>query len=171
MFSEVCNCLSVAIATTHYQSTHPNINYSSSYYTPTQAMTQSIPMMLHPPPVHPSAALPSHRNIPPPPPPPQAVTTTSCNSRNVIASPFDIPSLGCVTTTSHSSWPDLMSNSYNGMTSSSVKNNTSINNSSTSSRVTRPVSSLPTHQPPLVFPSNPEPFQGIQLYTLINAQL
>ena len=129
-------------------------------------MTRSIPMMLHPPPVHPSAALPSHRNIPPP--PPQAVTTTSCNSRNVIASPFDIPSLGCVTTTSQSSWPDLMSNSYNGMTSSSVKSNTSINNSSSSSsRVTRPVSSLPAHQPPLVFPSNPEPFQGIQLNTLI----
>ena len=165
MFSEVCNCLSVAIATTHYQSTHPSTNYSSSYYTPTQAMTQSIPMMLHPPPVHPSAALPSHRNIPPA---PLAVTTTSCNSRNVIASPFDIPSLGCVTT-SHSSWPDLMSNSYNRMTSSSVKSNTSINNSSSSSssRVTRPVSSLPAHQPPLVFPSNPEPFQGIQLYTLI----
>ena len=122
-----------------------------------QANTQSIPMMVHRPPVQPPTALPSHHNVPPP-APPQTVNTTSSNSRNVITSPFDIPSLGCVKTTAQSSWPDLMSNSYSDM-SSSVKSNPPINNSS-SSRVTRPVSSLPAHQPPLVFPSNPEPFQG-----------
>ena len=147
--------LSVTIATTHYQSTHPGTNYPLPFYTPTQANTQSIPMMVHRPPVQPSTALSSRHNVPPP---PQAVNTTSSNSRNVITSPFDIPSLGCVKTTAQSSWPDLMSNSYNNM-SSSVKSNPSSNNSS-SSRVTRPVSSLPVHQPPLVFPSNPEPFQG-----------
>ena len=145
--------LCVAIATTQYQSTHPGTNYPSPFYTPTQANTQSIPMMLHRPPVQPSTALSSHHNVTPP---PQAVNTTSSNSGNVITSPFDIPSLGCVKMTARSSWPDLISNSYNDM-SSSVKSNPSSSNSS-SSRVTRPVSSLPVHQPPLVFPSNPEPF-------------
>lgn len=114
-------------------------------------------MMVHaPPPPRPptqSSTVPLHR-------PPVTTSTTSYNSRHVIASPFDIPSLGCVTTTtSHSNWPDLMSSSYN--MSRSVSSNSSVNNGS-NSRVTRPVSSLPAHQPPLVFPSNPEPFQGLK---------
>ena len=143
----------VTIATTtHYQSIHhPSTKYrSSSYYAPALAKQQSIPMMVRPPAPTQSSALPSHRNVPP-----LAATTTSYNSRHVIASPFDIPSLGCVTTTAQSSWPDLMSGSYD------MKNSTnsvsSINNSS--GRTTRPAS-LPAHQPPLVFPSNPEPFRG-----------
>ena len=93
--------------------------------------------MLHRPPVQPFTALPSHYNVPPP---PQAVNTTSSNSRNVITSPFDIPSLGCVKMTAQSGRPDLMSNSYN--VSSSVINNSF---SSRVTRVTKPVSSLPAH--------------------------
>ena len=76
-------------------------------------------MMVHCPPVQPPTALPSHHNIPPP-APPQVVSATSSNSRNVITSPFEIPSLGCVKMTAQSSWLDLMSNSYSDM-SSTVK--------------------------------------------------
>lgn len=108
-------------------------------------------MMVHAPATQSSAQ--SSHNIPP-----LAATTTTYNSRHVIASPFDIPSLGCVTktTVAQSSWPDLMSNSYSGI-------NSSVNNSSSSRSTTRPVSLLPAHQPPLVFPSNPEPFQGMKI--------
>jgi len=137
----------IAIATTHYQSTHPSTNYPSSYYTPAQTKPHAIPTMVQAPATQ-SSALPSHHNVPP-----LTATTTTYNS---IASPFDIPSLGCVTTTTvaQSSWPDLMSNSYSSTSSSANSNN---------SRTTRPVSSLPAHQPPLVFPSNPEPFQGMKI--------
>ena len=159
-------CLFVTIATTHHQSSQPSTNYPTPYNAPSlaAAKTQSIPLMVCPPlppaTQQPSAVQPRH-NVPYP----LTVNTTSYNSRHVIASPFDIPSLGCVTTTtaSQSSWPDLMSNTYNNM-GSSVKSSNSVNNTS-SSRVTRSVSSLPAHQPPLVFPSNPEPFQGTQQYS------
>ena len=112
-------------------------------------------MMVRPPAPTQSSALPSHRNVPP-----LAANTTSYNSRHVIASPFDIPSLGCVTTTAQSSWPDLMSGSYDMKNSTNTVS--SINNSS--GRATRPASlpaHQPAHQPPLVFPSNPEPFRGM----------
>ena len=151
-------------ATTHYQSTqhHPRTNYPSSpYYAPALAKQQSIPMMVRPPaaPTQ-SSALASHRNVQPLP-----VTTTNYNSRHVIASPFDIPSLGGVTTTAQSSWPDLMSSSYD--MNKSTNSSSSVNNSSgASGRVTRSVSSLPAHQPPLVFPSNPEPFRGMYILTV-----
>ena len=145
-------------ATTHYQSAqhHPRVNYpSSSYYPPALAKQ---PMMVRPPaaPIQ-SSALASHRNVQP-----LAVTTTSYNSKHVIASPFDIPSLGGVTTTAQSSWPDLMSSSYD--MNNSTNSSSSVNNSSgASGRATRSVSSLPAHQPPLVFPSNPEPFRGMYM--------
>lgn len=149
-------------ATTHYQSTHhhPRTNYpSSSYFAPgLPKQQQSIPMMVRPP-VAPtqSSALTSHCNVQP-----LAAITTNYNSRHVIASPFDIPSLGGVTTTAQSSWPDLMSSSYN--MNNSTNSSSSVNNSSgASGRATRPVSSLPAHQPPLVFPSNPEPFRGMYM--------
>ena len=148
----------VTVATAHYQSTHqPSTSYPSLYYTPAPARQQSIPPTAQPP--HParSSTLMSHHNVLPHP-----ATTTSFNSRHVIASPFDIPSLGCVTTTAQSSWPDLMSTSYD--VNSSLSSSSAV--SSTGSRATRPAASLPpqqppAHQPPLVFPSNPEPFRGM----------
>ena len=82
---------------------------------------------------------------------------TVTSSRHVIASPFDIPSLSYVTTSTQSRWPDLINSSDSR---GGCVNSSSVGCVGGRAMMREPVTAS-HHQPqPTVFPSNPEPFQG-----------